>query len=44
MKILLVKDNAALRRNVARALQLAGYPVVECADGDEGGCPRGRGR
>ena len=36
MKILLVEDNAALRRNVARALQLAGYQVVECADGDEG--------
>lgn len=35
MKILLVEDNTALRRNIAAVLQSEGYTVVPCADGDD---------
>lgn len=36
MKILLVEDDTLLRGNIRRALELEGYTVQECADGDEG--------
>lgn len=35
MKIVIVEDDARLRKTVAKALQLEGYTVEQCADGDE---------
>lgn len=36
MKILLVEDDAILRRTVAKALTLSGYEVAQCENADEG--------